>query len=271
MDETPSRPDGDGMMIQPRDVGQILGAAFDLYKKNWQTLMTIAAVVLVPITLIQYFFQHTLRRTVVVSQSGTQLVIVHSGTFWRASLGGLLFALLSFFGYFVLTGAITRAVASEAAGLDADMGDSYRYGVARFGSILLVSVLCGLAVLAGFICLIVPGFIVMTRLVGAMPALVVEDKRGSAALSRSWDLVRGRSWPVFAAIVVVAVLVGLVNGILSAPFVGNWVAQAIVAAVASVVTLPYSVLVGVLLYVDVRTRKEMLTTSTLQQELAATA
>src|SRR5207247_10053021 len=94
---------------------------------------------------------------------------------------------------------------------------------------------------------------------------------GCAALSRSWDLVRGRSWPVFGAILLVAVLVGLVNGILGAPFVGSWLAQAVVAAVASVVTLPYSVLVGVLLYVDVRTRKEMLTTDTLQQELAECA
>lgn len=269
MDQTPSRPDG--MIIQPLDVGQILGAAFDIYKRNWQTLMAIAAVVLVPITFVQYFLQHALRRaTVLVSQSGT-LQVVHSGTFWRASLGGLLFGLLSFFGYFVLTGAITRAVASEAAGLDADMGDSYQYGVARFGSILWVSVLSGLAVLAGFILLIVPGFIVMTRLVGAMPALVVEDRRGSSALSRSWDLVRGRSWPVFGTIVVVALLVGAVNGILAAPFVGNWFARAIAATVASVVTLPYSVLVGVLLYVDVRTRKEMLTTATLQHELASTA
>src|SRR5207247_2525528 len=79
VDQTPSRPDG--MIIQPRDVGQILGAAFDLYKRNWQTLMTIAAVVLVPITIVQYFFNHTLRQTTaIVSQSG--VTAVHN-TAWR--------------------------------------------------------------------------------------------------------------------------------------------------------------------------------------------
>jgi hypothetical protein len=43
------------------------------------------------------------------------------------------------------------------------------------------------------------------------------------------------------------------------------------AAVATVVTLPYGVLVGVLLYLDLRARKERLTMETLRTDLQASA
>jgi hypothetical protein len=45
----------------------------------------------------------------------------------------------------------------------------------------------------------------------------------------------------------------------------------VAAAVATVVTLPYSALVGVLLYVDLRARKESLTMETLRTDLQASA
>jgi hypothetical protein len=50
-----------------------------------------------------------------------------------------------------------------------------------------------------------------------------------------------------------------------APF-GNtsWFVQAVVAAVATVVTSPYGVLVRVLLYLDLRARKESLTMEALE-------
>jgi hypothetical protein len=41
--------------------------------------------------------------------------------------------------------------------------------------------------------------------------------------------------------------------------------------VATVVTLPYGVLVGVLLYLDLRARKERLTMETLRADLQASA
>jgi hypothetical protein len=45
----------------------------------------------------------------------------------------------------------------------------------------------------------------------------------------------------------------------------------VVAAVAAVITLPYGTLVGVLLYLDLRARKEQLTLERLRAELQASA
>jgi hypothetical protein len=59
--------------------------------------------------------------------------------------------------YLVLTGAITRAVAAEVAGEDPSLEQSYRFGFHRLGAVLLVSVLVGLATIAGLILFIIPG------------------------------------------------------------------------------------------------------------------
>jgi hypothetical protein len=59
--------------------------------------------------------------------------------------------------FLVLTGAITRAVAAEAAGEDPGVEQSYRFGFHRLGSVLLVSVLVGLATIGGLILFIIPG------------------------------------------------------------------------------------------------------------------
>jgi hypothetical protein len=45
--------------------------------------------------------------------------------------------------------------------------------------------------------------------------------------------------------------------------------QAVAAAVATTVTMPYGVLVGVLLYLDLRARKERLTLELLRADLQA--
>ena len=51
----------------------------------------------------------------------------------------------------------------------------------------------------------------------------------------------------------------------------SWFVQGLVAAVATVVTMPYGVLVGVLLYLDLRARKERLTLESLRADLQASA
>jgi hypothetical protein len=72
--------------------------------------------------------------------------------------------------------------------------------------------------------------------------------------------------------VVGGLLTGIVNAVITAPFGSTgWFVQGVAAAVATVVTLPYSALVGVLLYLDLRARKENLTLETLRTDLQASA
>jgi hypothetical protein len=258
---------GQAALPRPLGIGEILSTAFELYRRHWRTLLAIAAVVVVPLTLLQYLFGDWIRSRGEV----TSYQQISTAT-WAVGAAGLVAGLAGLLMYLVLTGAITRAVAAEVAGQDPSVEQSYRFGFHRLGSVLLVSVLVGLATIAGFILFIIPGIYIGVRLAVSVEALVVEGRRGTQAMGRSWELVGGHWWHAFGALVVAGLLTGLVNEVITAPF-GNtgWFVQGIAAAVATVVTLPYGALVGVLLYLDLRARKENLTIERLRTDLQASA
>jgi hypothetical protein len=258
--------DGGIAALPPRGIGEILRTAFQLYRRHWRTLVSIAAVVVVPLTLLQYVIGHWVRSH--GQQMHGQGVV--STSFWAVASASLLAALVGLLLYQVLTGAITRTIANEVAGQDLDLEQSYRFGFARLGPILVVSVLVGLATMLGLIVFIIPGIYIGVRLAVSIQALVVEDKRGTEAMRRSWDLVGGHWWHAAFTVLVAALITAVVNAVITAPFsAGAWVIQGIAAAVATTVTLPYGALVGVLLYLDLRTRKERLDLDTLKTNLQA--
>jgi hypothetical protein len=261
---------GEAALPRPLRIGEILSTAFQLYRRHWRTLLAIAAVVVVPLTLLQYLLGDLVRtqRQVVTSTDG---VVVETPT-WSAGIAGLVAVLAGVLMYLVLTGAITRAVAAEVAGEDPSVEQSYRFGFVRLGSVLLVSVLVGLATVGGLILLVIPGIWIGVRLAVSVEALVVEGRRGTEAMGRSWGLVGGHWWHAFGTLLVAWLLIGVVNAVITAPFgAANWFGQGVAAAVATVVTLPYGVLVGVLLYLDLRARKENLTLESLRADLQASA
>jgi hypothetical protein len=281
---------GQAALPRPLGIGEILSMAFQLYRRHWRTLLAIAAVVVVPLTLLQHLLgdlERTQRET--TSYGG----VVEVTPTWLGGIAGLLAALAGILMSLVLTGAITRAVAAEVAGEDPSVEQSYRFGFHRLGSVLLVSVLVGLATIGGlilatigglilsvgssgflilFVLFVIPGIYIGVRLAVSIEALVVEGRRGTEAMGRSWGLVGGHWWHAFGTLLVALLLIGIVNAVITAPFgATGWFVQAVAAAVATVVTLPYGVLVGVLLYLDLRARKERLTLEALRADLQASA
>src|ERR671930_2371093 len=207
--------------------GEILSTAFQLYRRHWRTLLAIAAVVVVPLTLLQYFLGDQLRLHGQTTSNGTTMATPS----WRVGVAGLVTALAGLLMYLVLTGAITRAVAAEAAGEDPSVEQSYRFGFHRLGSVLLVSVLVGLAIIGGLILFIIPGIYIGIRLCVSIEALVVEGRRGTEAMGRSWGLVGGHWWHAFGTVVVGGLLTGIVNAVITTPFGStSWFVQAVVAA-----------------------------------------
>jgi hypothetical protein len=278
---------GEAALPRPLGIGEILSTAFQLYRRHWRTLLAIAAVVVVPLTLLQYLLAALVRTQAEVTRNG---VVVETPT-WAVGFYGLLAVLAGILMYLVLTGAITRAVAAEVAGEDPSLEQSYRFGFHRLGSVLVVSILVGLATLGGLILLLIPGIYIGGRILELIPllylipgiyigvrlavsieALVVEDRRGTEAMGRSWGLVGGHWWHAFGTLLVAWLLIGVVNAVITAPLdATNWSGRGVAAAVATVVTLPYGVLAGVLLYLDLRARKERLTRETLRADLQASA
>jgi hypothetical protein len=202
MDARIPEPPESPRLFRPRGVGEILAHAFALYRLHWRNLTITVALIVVPLAVIQVLFID-----LVVDEAFGETVLRGDVEVVDASAAGvvaagIVTAIATVLMWAIVTGAITRAAAGTFLGRDLDVGESYRFGLARLGSILLVGLLTGLAIAGGFLLLVIPGFFVLTRLTCAMPALVIEDRRGSNALSRSWNLVAGHGWPVFGTIIV---------------------------------------------------------------------
>jgi uncharacterized membrane protein len=184
MSEAIGQPSG-AALPRPMGIGEILSTALQLYRRHWRTLLAIAAVVVVPFTLLQYLLGDQVRTRGEETANG---VVIETAT-WAVGIAGLVAALAGVVMFLVLTGAITRAVAAEVAGEDPSLEQSYRFGFHRFWSVLLVGLLVGLAVVGGLILFIIPGIWIGFRLSLSTQALVVEGRRPTEAMGRSWALV----------------------------------------------------------------------------------
>jgi len=116
---------------------------------------------------------------------------------------GLLFGIVL---YLVATRALTRPHA-DLDSLPAELGTRRigRATLSAVGANLVVS----LAVLVGFLFLVVPGIFLAVSFLFVVFAIGVEDAGAIDALRRSWTLASGDRWSLLA----VALLVGLITGV----------------------------------------------------------
>jgi hypothetical protein len=254
--------------MRPRGLGDILSAAFEIYKNNASKLLMIVAIVVVPLTLISAVIVRILEPPLTTTDvNGVPTLETRSfGIILAASLIGAAIAVII---SAILQAATMRGAALATVGDPVDIEASYKWGLKRFGSVLLVAVLVGLAVGIGFILLIIPGIIFLTFLAVSIPALVIENRRGTDAMKRSWNLVSGNFWHVLGVIVVAFLITAVVSSVLRSIGGSNWFVAWIFNAIAQIITAPFSALVSVLLYLDLRARKEALTADSLRAELAA--
>ena len=156
--------------------------------------------------------------------------------------GGLFVLLL-------LVGMALMVVATRALYADIDRlptADHTRRLGRTVAATLVVSIIYGLAVGIGTVLFIVPGLFLAVSLVFAQPAVILEDAGVIEALKRSWSLTSGNRLKLFGLGVIVAILSGVVGGVIGlfgafVPVLGDLVSAA-VTGVASVFGL--AVLVG---------------------------
>ncbi len=244
--------------------GAILESAFRVYRRGFLPFVGMAAIVAVPLTLLQYYLLNEVF-TVNVDPATGQVIV--DERFWRAIAGSFVASIIGFVITQLLTGALTRAAILGVAELPIRAGEAYRFALKRLGPILWVTLLTGLAVFGGLLLLIVPGIILAVRFLVAMPALIVEEVRGTAALRRSWRLVKGNGWIVFGVYVLTVVVVGLLGAAFTAPFPDAWLSAGLAGGLASALATPYVTVVIVYVYLDLRARKEYFDRPALIREL----
>jgi hypothetical protein len=267
---------GAGGQLPQRGLGDILSTAFELYRTNAAKLIQIVAIVVVPLSLVQAILVEVLideaTGRVEVDQVTGQVTVDAGGGLIQTLLGAAIVALVSVIIQQLLAGSLTRGAAGSLLGRPVDVGDSYRYAFSRIGGLIGLAILVGIVVFVGYLLLIIPGIIFSVFLAMAMPAFIVERKSVTDAMSRSWGLVSGSWWHTLGTIFVAGLLAGVVSGIIGAiggsTLIGSW----IFGAIGQIITAPFVALVAVVLYVDLRARREGLSADQLGTELdAATA
>ena len=266
---------GGGGAIPERGIGDILTAAFELYRANAAKLITIVAVVVVPITLLTAFLTVTLTdraddivHTTVDPQTGQiTSTSVDTSSFGSTILLLVLTALLAAVIQQLLTGALTKGAAGSLLGREVDVKASYSYALSRLWGLIGLAILVGLVVGIGFLLLFVPGLIFLVFFAVATPSFVIERLGVTAAMSRSWNLVKGKWWHTLGVIAIAFIITSIITRVLTAiggaSFIGVW----LTSAIAQIITAPFVALVGVVLYVDLRARHEGLTAPQLGGEL----
>jgi len=143
----------------------------------------------------------------------------------------------------LLQGGLVEIVRGLHVDGDARRLRSMRSGRAggRLGTLVAVSILVGLGVGLGFLLLVVPGVVLMTRWAVAVPGAMLEEGTTRDAMRRSRAIVAGNGWNVFKVLFAVGVLTALVSipfalvGGQSGP-VGWWIA----GTLGSALTAPYA-------------------------------
>lgn len=218
-------------MKQQLDVGAVLSRVFGLYTKHLGALLGLGAIIFIPLGIIEG-------------------VLNNSGSIILSLLG----TLVGLVGTYVFVGAVVRLVEDVQDGvLDASIGGL----ISSIGPVLLtliiVGILAGIGITVGLVLCIVPGLFLLTFWAVVSPVIVVEGAGIGEAFSRSWALVKGNAWQVFAVILLFFLLQAVVGGILAAILlsISDAVFLTIIAAiVVRLLLAPLSALAGAVIYFE---------------------
>ena len=296
MNDTTNQPDPALAALQPRRAGQIMGAALDLYGRHPLTLIVLVAAMLVPLSVLNWGADCSriqgcrimVLDDVVVSTAWWTTIVWFVVPILLAALVGAFLA--------VTTRTINAQLVGEHPGIRGALrlgrtGPGWLAQAAVLAAILVAAIvllslpgmylsgldgpLPQLAVVANLLVIVVAGLYVGVRLAMSVPVAVMEGCRWPKALTRSWSLVHGHWGHVVATLLLAWLATGLVGSLLAGLTAGvtglligdGWLVRTLLQAAVLSLLVPYFLVVWVLLYLDLRTRKERLDLDTLRADL----
>jgi hypothetical protein len=238
--------------LRPRGVGELLDAAFTLYRRNFLLLVSIAAVVQVPFAILQLVVYRAAdiggRLNTVQNlsnslgnQNGTLTPDQASQLNTSAGAFAIYFGIVLVVQYFVVyplsLAATTHAVSNRYLDQPATVGGSYRAAFTMWRSLIALVLLLGLAIgggiaialvlgvltgavaVTGLLFIVVMGFavVVLVRTTVAAQSIVIERVSGRGGIRRSWALTRGFFWRIVGIMVLLLILQSIVGLLVGLP------------------------------------------------------
>lgn len=237
--------------FEPMSVGLILDRTFFLYRKNFVRFIAIVAVVQIPLGLLQLLLQ----RPTANSVSGPSTVLTLS------------LVMIGLFANQLCQGALVKSVAGSYLGDNVSVGQAYRFVLPKILTLIWAAILVMLAIFGGTLLLIIPGIIFGLWLVLTSQIVVLENLKATKAMGRSKALVKGSLGKVFALGFVAILITGIVSYIfqygaglvvrsMEMTLTSKLTAVQIMGLVGTVLTTPITAAAFILLYYDMRIRKE---------------
>ena len=262
----------DAAELRPLRIGEILDVTIKIYRSNFATLLKAVALVVAPVQVLVALVQASApgpsSPAFPPDPASTEPPDIDAGDMgaWLAAM--LVAAALGLVANQLALAASLKAVSGAYMGETPQWRDSLRFAVTRLGSLVWLAVLTYFLLALGFLACLVPGIYLYGAWAVAVPALLLEDVRGRAALKRSRSLVKDRWWPTFGAVLLGALLVFAVQSAFGFLLIGavlvpggdngfvQFVLQAVVGTASGVLATPFSAALAAVVYFDLRVRKE---------------
>lgn len=275
------------VQFEPMSVGRIYDVAFNLYRRNFLRFIVIVAIVQVPVGLLS-----VIRNAAMSSSASTRSAeqsdaetntgtyparygnagSPSSGQFMGIIAGTLIGAVITVVGNMLSQAALIKNISETYLGNEVTVGNAYKFVLPKLLTLIGASLLVGLVVGVGFLLLVVPGVIFSLWYALTVPSVVVEKHTVTSAMSRSKNLVAGNLGKVFVVVLLATILsfvIGMVLGLVgtigsmavSAGSAGGnshlalFISQG-ASVVAQILAAPIAAAAYVLLYYDLRIRKE---------------
>jgi hypothetical protein len=264
-------------------IGEILDAALKLYRRSAVNLWLIALVITVPTEIVIGLISRASLPSGVFAHHGTLYINLAENPGGQVSVAGSLAAIvLNVLANLVTVGALVECLLNSHVGRDSSWSTSLRFALPRLGSLLWLSILTTIGLVIGFVLVVIPGIYLYVCWCIAVPVLMFEGKTGTNALGRSRQLVKGRWWATFGALLVSFVLIVIVYAVVVlllqhlAVNSENSVNTILILRVlfdilTFVIVYPIFAAVSVMIYIDLRTRKEAFDLETFADSLHATS
>jgi hypothetical protein len=273
---------GEAPRLKPMTSTEILDGAFRLYRNNFATFLGILAIAYVPIIAIMMAVTGVLLSnldTLAVQADRNEVPPEVIVVFLIAVGGGVLYMLIAMP---LATGALTAAVGARYLNEPISIGKAYGHVMPMFFKYLGTTMLSGLAIALGFPFCLAPGFLFMTWFFASSPICVLEGLGGTAAMGRSRELVRGHGGRVFGLLFLSIILQNAVSApvnfgadLLSKLLIKSLVTQNLVSSAVqqgfNMLITPFFSVIVILLYYDLRIRKEAFDLEVLAQNLGKAA
>ena len=165
-------------------------------------------------------------------------------------------------------GALTITVADRVLGGNAGWREVWMLLFRRLGMLLSAVIPAAILIAVGSMFFLIPGLVLGLLFAFVSPVVLIEGLRGRAALRRSVELVRSDWLRVAIVIFVFAVLCGLARMIAGALIPRSAIfAGSLFGDLFTMVLLPVPILGLVLLYFDIRRKRENFTPDRLRADL----